>query len=451
MSERLKMLLGWEDWDVSQWEVKGRDYRFKAEYLGRPVRCPECKRDSPPFTSNARRKIVVRDVRMHEHRVRIIATLRQWRCGKCKSLIVHRPPELARTEGMTTRLLEAIQRQSFERPFQDVADWYGVSEATVRRIFKKEAEQRESAWKVDPPEILGIDEVHVGKRRFVAANLGARPAALIDILEDRAGASVEKFLGKPGWAKSVRLVAMDMWNPYRIAVGRALPRARIVVDKFHVLMMANRVVDRMRDGVVRYGTAAERTSLKGSRRILRRRGRAVDEDGRKKLDTWKKAFPELMEAYELKESLHEVYEAKGRREGRDRLEEWTRSVPKGMRAEFRDLLRAVRNWRREILRYFYTEVNNAATERFNRCIQVTNQLGNGYSFGTLRAKMLYGTPVVMKGYWKGAGRARAMPGSMGFLSGVGGRSGEPVGADLEWLIREMEERKGVWAGPDLER
>lgn len=451
MSERLRLALGWEDWDVSKWEEKGSDYRFKAEYEGHPTRCPKCGKESPPLESNARRKMEVRDVRMHQHRVGIIATVWQWKCGSCGRTFVHRPPELARTERMTTRLLEAIQRESFERRFQDVAELYGVSEATVRRIFQKEAKQRASAWKVAPPKILGIDEVHVGKRRFVAANLGVSPAALIDMLEDRYESTVEQFLRQPGWAKSVWVVAMDMWNPYRIAVRRALPKARIVVDKFHVLMMANRVVDRMRDGVVRYGSSAERTSLKGSRQILRRRRHGLDGEALGKLKKWRKGFPELVKAYELKEALHEVYGAKGREEGGERLEEWRRAVPRGMRPDFRELLSAVRNWRREILRYFETEVTNAATERLNRFIRLTNEMGNGYSFGTLRAKMLYASPVVMPEYWKAEEPVRAMPGSMGFLPGLGGSGGEAMGVDLEWLIGTMEDRKGVWARPDLER
>lgn len=37
----------------------------------------------------------------------------------------------------------------------------------------------------------------------------------------------------------IHYVAMDMWKPYKDAVNEVLPQAKIVVDKFHVVRMAN--------------------------------------------------------------------------------------------------------------------------------------------------------------------------------------------------------------------
>lgn len=444
-------ILGWEAWTVSDSQVKGRDYRIVAEYEGRPMSCPKCGTDSPKVTSRGWREIRLRDTLIHGHRVGIIARVRQWTCGECGETFTHRPPELAEKRGLTARLLETLQRESFERPFQELADRYGVSEARVREVFREEAARHEAEREVEPPKILGVDEVHIGGRRFVAANLGAKPAALIDMLVDRHRPTVEGLLSSPGWAKSVEIVAMDMWNPYRLAVRRVIPRARIVVDKFHVLMMANRIVDRIRDGVVRYGSAADRKSLKGSRRIVRSRGHALDKDGREALERWRGLYPDLVKAYELKEALHEVYGAGDRADGGARLGAWLRTIPAGLQPDFRELMLAVRSWRKEILNYFDTRVTNAATERLNRYIRLVNELGNGYSFAALRAKMLYATPQVPTKYWGGAGPARPIAGSMGFsVHGGGGREGM-AGTDLDWLISTMEGRQGRWQDAELWR
>src|SRR5690554_7326598 len=45
--------------------------------------------------------------------------------------------------------------------------------------------------------------------------------------------------------QKVEIVSMDMWNPYRAAVKAVLPQARIVVDKFHVVRMANDALERV--------------------------------------------------------------------------------------------------------------------------------------------------------------------------------------------------------------
>ena len=58
--------------------------------------------------------------------------------------------------------------------------------------------------------------------------------------------SIEAFLHSlPGKAK-VTHVAMDMWRPYRIAVSKVLPEAKIVVDKFHVVSKANAAFEAVR-------------------------------------------------------------------------------------------------------------------------------------------------------------------------------------------------------------
>lgn len=39
---------------------------------------------------------------------------------------------------------------------------------------------------------------------------------------------------------------MDMWRPYKDAVNAVLPHAVIVIDKFHVVKMANAAVEKGR-------------------------------------------------------------------------------------------------------------------------------------------------------------------------------------------------------------
>jgi transposase len=60
----------------------------------------------------------------------------------------------------------------------------------------------------------------------------------------------------------VKVVAIDMCSPYRHAVQHALPNARLVADRFHLVRLANEMVTDVRQRVFR--------EQRG------RRGRAVD-------------------------------------------------------------------------------------------------------------------------------------------------------------------------------
>ncbi len=91
--------------------------------------------------------------------------------------------------------------------------------------------------RVVTPEFPGIDEVVIGQPRCVLTN--TREQTLVDLLPSRTCDRVLAYLSNLPQRQTVRWATMDMWRPYRDAVRPALPKARIVVDKFHVLRMAN--------------------------------------------------------------------------------------------------------------------------------------------------------------------------------------------------------------------
>lgn len=445
-------ILGWspKEWDASIGHAKGGDYRIKAEFTGKG-RCPEC--GTAHVESRGKRRLKkVWDTRMHGHRVQVEVTIKQYKClrKECpKNTFVYRPPEIDQDRSMTRRLLQTLRRESFRRRFADLEREYGVSAATIKHIFDEELERRLGSWQVVPPRIMGVDEVRIGTRRFVATNLDGENAALAEILEDRKRGTVEEFFRAPGLRESVEVVAMDMWAPYRKAVQRLLrPEVTIVVDKFHVLQAVNRVVDRERDGIVRYGMPAERRALKGSRSILRKRQGGLEQKELQQLERWRGGFPTLMEVYDLKESFYDIYLASDREEAEERLERWLCQVPGELEPVFSDVIRAVGNWRAEILNYFDGRVTNAGTEAINGLIREAWQLTRGCEFETLRAKMLFGGKQVKK-FWKEEAAERKIPGSMAY--GIGGkvRESQVLGADLKALVADMSERSGEWKDPEL--
>ena len=78
---------------------------------------------------------------------------------------------------------------------------------------------------------------------------------------------------------------MDMWNPYRAAVKAVLPQARIVVDKFHVVRMANDALERVRKGLRKEPKPSQSRTLKGDRKILLKRAHEVSDRERLIMET----------------------------------------------------------------------------------------------------------------------------------------------------------------------
>ena len=80
--------------------------------------------------------------------------------------------------------------------------------------------------------------------RFVVTDVENK--SVIDILRKRNKDVVISYLSSLKDVDKVELVAMDMWRPYKDAVNMVIPHAKIVIDKFHVVKLANEALEKIR-------------------------------------------------------------------------------------------------------------------------------------------------------------------------------------------------------------
>jgi len=67
--------------------------------------------------------------------------------------------------------------------------------------------------------------------------------------------------------RTIKVVSMDMWEPYRQAVRHKLPWASIVADRFHVIKQLNHQLDLLRRNLRKNGDETLAELLKNSRWI----------------------------------------------------------------------------------------------------------------------------------------------------------------------------------------
>ena len=325
---------------------------------------------------------------MHGRRVGIYVDTQRWRCQACAKTFTEPLPTVNAKREMTDRLVAWIGRQSLRRTFASIAEDVGLDEKTVRNIFRDYVSELEKTVRFETPTWMGIDEIHLIRPRCVISNI--RSNTIVNLLPNRDKKTVINYLGNLDGRHDVQTVAMDMWTPYRDAVQAVMPDARIVIDKFHVVRMANDAVERVRKSLRESLTPKQRRGLMHDRFVLLKRERDLNDKERLLLSGWTANYPELGEAYRLKEAFYGVYEGMGTREQAfARYAAWQRSVTPDVRDAFANLIRAFTNWQPQILAYFDHPVTNAYTESLNSLIRVMNRLGRGYSFEALRAKILF--------------------------------------------------------------
>ena len=290
---------------------------------------------------------------------------------------------------MTKRLVKAIEEQSMSKTFVEVAENVGVDEKTVRNVFKDYVSFKEREYQFETPRWLGIDEIHIiRKPRLVLTNVERR--TIYDIKTNRNKETVIQRLSEISDRTYIEYVTMDMWKPYKDAVNTVLPHAKVVVDKFHVVRMANQALDGVRKAIKAKMTALERRTLMRERFILLKRKHDLNEREAFLLDTWLGSLPDLKEAHELKEEFYWIWDTDDPEEGRDRYRLWRiHCMSSNSKDAYKDLVRAVDNWQDEIFNYFDKKLTNAYTESINSIIRQVERMGRGYSFEALRAKILF--------------------------------------------------------------
>ncbi|MDP3330614.1 MAG: ISL3 family transposase [Methylococcaceae bacterium] len=378
-------ILNMVDYTVISVDYTDHDYHIKAETKSTPSNCPYCQ--SKNLVGFGRREQLVKDMPMHGRRVGLYVSTRRIKCQACHKTFSESLPEVDDKRAMTKRLLEWIGKQAIKRTFTSIAEEVGITEGTVRIIFNDYIGELEQTVKFETPTWMGIDEIYLIKPRGVITNI--RNNTAVEILKDRNKKTVADYLYRLKDRDNVQYVAMDMWKPYRDAVGDVIPQAKVVVDKFHVVRMANDSMERVRKSMRADLTLKQKRGLMHDRFVLLRRQSELTDQESFNLDGWTKNYPLLGEAYRLKEAFFDIYDAKTQHDAMQRYETWRKSIPTELYGYFLPIVTAWSNWQPCIVEYFNHPITNAYTESLNNLIRVTNRLGRGYSFEALRAKILF--------------------------------------------------------------
>lgn len=387
----LEKMLGLPEFQITNLMHNENDILVYVEKRARPTRCPNCGFESNLTVHNSREQDI-RDIDMQNKRVALVLKRRRFKCSDCKSTFFEPCDSVSSNSRMTNRFREYIANQAKVRSFTEIHKETSISIVTIRDIFIEEMRTLPRFTELETPQHIGIDEIHIqrqGKHRkqawAVICNGDER--TLIDMLEDRNKTTIISFLKRLKNPRNVWYVTMDMWQPYKEAVYLALPHAKIVIDKFHVVKMANEALDKVRKSL-KEQLGKRNINLKKERFILLKRAKDLGFKEQVFRDAWFSEYPRLKEAYDIKEAFYGIYEAKTKGEALLLYQQWKNSIPADFK-EFTAICDTVDNWNKEIFNYFDNRISNAFVEGINSLIRAIEKQGRGYDFEVLRAKIIY--------------------------------------------------------------
>ncbi|MBQ0038560.1 MAG: ISL3 family transposase [Clostridiales bacterium] len=356
---------------------------------------------------------------------------------------------------ITPRLKAQIANYDFSKEtFSNIARKFGVSLDTVCKIFDEKITALESELKYPECTMIGIDEVHLGelgknsrpRMCGTIVDLSNSDTKLIDVLRHNNKATVLEAFRKFPSPEKIKWVCMDMHTPYVSAVKEFLPKAKIIIDRFHVeatltaaVGLALKQVNEFYEREIQ--SLSEQADREEQMRKFKKRpysafwfkkkvstyNEAYDilqtkqKDGRKatsddlkkakstygqfkKLMTLCNAYPEYQKVFMVRNAFAEMYDKQTRSEAEDSFMKAVsllppRSKKEDILAPFWKYVDTFGRWNDMILNYFDAanepHRSNGPVEGWNKHVSGAFNFGNGYKFEHFRAKVLFGAGNVV--------------------------------------------------------
>lgn len=321
---------------------------------------------------------------------------RRFKCDQCGKIF---------TEELT--FVDAHRRQSiaFEMHIyqsfktgtcKSIAMREGLSQSTVKEIFNRLAALKNRNGFSDTIRVLGIDEISLKKRhkQFVLVISDISRKCILAVLQDREKNTLEKWMDSlsPQTRNSIRFVSIDMWAPYYQAARRKLPRAKVVVDRFHVMKQLNMRLTQLRTRYQKQCDPETQKILKGSRWIIVRNRSELSKKEEEQLTQILDLCSELRVAYLLKEEFRLIFETIKNREKAARfLDAWCLKAARTGDKSLAKFINTMKNWRDQILNYFIERITNGFVEGTNNALRTIIRMAYGYrNFENFKLRVIGG-------------------------------------------------------------
>lgn len=374
---------------------ENNDYTYQATVKVSPSECPEC--GSAHIVKHKKHDRMIRDLNEYEHRVGIVIHGHRYQCKDCGNTFGEELNCVDKSGRLTRRLIIKIQLECFDKTFKDIADEYGISQPSVKRLFEDYVDELSKSYTLYSPQVLGIDEVHLHSQ-YCGVFVDVLGQKVIEMTENRNKVTVKKFLESLPENHKIQCVTMDMWQPYKDAVIDVLGDVPIVIDKFHIIKELNKALEDIRRTLRKDMEKESRVSLKNMRFLFLTGGENLTPRQSKQLDLLLETYPQFQTPYLLKEAFRNIYQfAETRAEAEKQYAEWVQANADEDCHAFDGFISTVANWHTEIFNYFDNRYTNAQTESLNNVIREVDRAGRGYTFPVLRAKILYRHITAKKG------------------------------------------------------
>ena len=209
--------------------------------------CPCCKNK---LVKNGTKTVNIKILKTSQFNSILRVRKQKYLCKNCKKSFLQELNFIEKNSSISNDVKLAIKLELKEaKTLKAIAKEFNVSQSTVARVV----DSLEN-YKVDYhylPEKLCFDEFKSTKDTKIAMSFvycNAETSEIIDVVEDRKLNSLREYFSR--FSKDVRNnvknIVIDMYKPYISLIKEMFPKAKISIDRFHLVQLINRAFNKLR-------------------------------------------------------------------------------------------------------------------------------------------------------------------------------------------------------------
>jgi len=209
-----------------------------------------------------------------------------------------------------------------------------------------------------------------GQGNFVTVVSDISEGNLIEMIDShRLDEIIEVLMTQPIEVREqVEEVSVDMWGGFPNVITKVFPNAKIVIDRFHVMKVVNRDLNKLR--------RAAGITDRCSKYLLLSNRVNFNPEQLDKLELTLKKSECLRIAYEMKENFRRIYETNLTvKKGQQKLKEWLNQA----QVFFRESASTIENHLEGICNYFLNRTTSGVMSGINNRIKLIMRQGYGFS------------------------------------------------------------------------
>lgn len=347
--------------------------------------CPQCERRGKIVACEG---VVVtrywRDIPIHGTTIFLAYAPREIRCrthGRAQEKI----PWAETLQRITYRFEVAVLKLCQDGTQKAAATRLGIAKSTLSDLLHRIITRERSGHKVRGLTILGVDELSYRKgHKYATLVYDINKSKVVWVGKGKGKETFTEFLLTKMTAAQrarVKYACCDMAEGFLSVLKEHLPKAQVVIDRFHMVKALNEALDEVRKEAWREveKRSDDRAYYKGLRWILLRGSGTRTKAQTRVANDLRKTNNRIYRAWLLKDDFEHFWEYSYVGSATKFLKNWETRALKSRIEPMRKFVETLRKHKDKILPFIETGLTNAKGEGCNRVCRLVNTRAAGYA------------------------------------------------------------------------